>query len=127
MTGLQETLSRCRTEDENEPESTCLYLPSDLSQDDRNRLGFVALAQTELELRKGDANDAIRMLRTQINLKNSLESQKRTHSRGTKDNTRSSKIVQDVGREIKFLATTYRSARKAIVALGGDGVKAYPM
>jgi hypothetical protein len=126
MPGLRDLLTNNRDGDEIEPECTCLYLPSDFSLEERHSRNISELGEIELKLREGEANDAKRMLRTQINLKISLDAQRRVHSRGTKDTTRASKVLHDTELEKKFLATVYRAARSAIVSLGGDGVKAYP-
>jgi hypothetical protein len=60
-----------------ESENLCLHLPSDFSFDNWQRLCVVALAATELKLWKGEANNSIQQLRTQINFKLGLDEQKK--------------------------------------------------
>jgi hypothetical protein len=111
--------------DELETEKICLHLPSYFSAHERRRLNLTSLASIELKLRKGEANDALQDLRTQINFILGLEVQKRG-IRYTKNLTRAAKIMQDAGRARDAIADSYRAARAAIVALGGDGVVEYP-
>ena len=65
-------------------------------------------------------------LRSQINFKLGLESEKKRRTKFTKDTTRAAKILQDAEKEKKAIANVYRTARLAIVALGGDGERQYP-
>ena len=113
-------------EEEQEPEDICLYLPSDFTPSERQKFQLNDIACVELELQKGEANDTVCDLHTQINFKLGLESQKRWHMKFTKDITQAAKIIQDAENEKISIATVYRSARDAIVALGGDGVEQYP-
>jgi hypothetical protein len=124
---LKDSVDDPQTEDndELETEKMCLYLPSDFSADERRRLNLTSLASIELKLRKGEANDALQDLRTQINFILGLEVQKRG-VRYTNNLTRAAKIMQDAGRARDMVADSYRAARAAIIALGGDGVVEYP-
>jgi hypothetical protein len=114
------------TEDNNdlETEKICLHLPSDFSAHERRRLNLMSLASIELKLRKGEANDALQDLRSQLNFILGLEVQKRG-IRYTRNLTRAAKIIQDAGRARDAVADSYRAARAAIIALGGDGEE-YP-
>jgi hypothetical protein len=84
------------------------------------------MASLELELRKGEANDAVRDLQTHINFKLGLQAEKRKHARYTLDTTRAAKIIRDAEKGRDAAAETYRAAREAIISLGGDGEKEYP-
>lgn len=110
--------------DDLESKRLCLRLPSDFSHDDWRRLWLEALVTTELELRKGEANDAIQTLRSQINFKLGLEEQKKK-AKYTKSLTRVSKLLQDAQHSLDAVADKYCAARKAIIALGGDGGHKY--
>ena len=108
------------------PEQRKLYLLSDFTPAERQQLSMCTLAQVELNLRKGEANDAIRQIRKQINYKLGLLEGKMKHVRHSSDNTRATKILRDVDKARNAAATTYRAARIVIISLGGDSVKEYP-
>ena len=46
-----------------------LFLPSYLSEDDRWRMGLNEVSKQELELRKGQANDCLEVIRTTLGQK----------------------------------------------------------
>jgi hypothetical protein len=106
-------------------EKICLHLPSDFTAEDRQRLDIKSLTTIELKLRKAEANDALKELRTQLNFMLGLEVQK-GKVRYTKNLTRATRITQEAGKARDVIADTYRSARRAIISLGGDGEKEFP-
>ena len=87
MPGAMDSIPVDGPEEEQEPEDTCLYLPSDFTPSERQKFQLDDIARVELELRKGEANDTVCDLHTQINFKLGLESQKRRHMKFTKDIT----------------------------------------
>ena len=118
MSGLNDFLSNHPDSGE-EPERLSLHLPSAFSPQERCALSLTHIANIELELRKGEENDAVRDLRTQVNYKVGLEGQKWKHVRQTLDTTRAAKIIRDAVKARDAAAARYSSAREAIVALGG--------
>jgi hypothetical protein len=59
-------------EEVSRPEEITLFLPSSLSRADLERLGLTDIAKQELELRKGQANDALEGLRLALGHKSLL-------------------------------------------------------
>ena len=57
-------------------ESMSLFLPSYLSEADRQRVGLNEVAKQELELRKGQANDCLEAIRTTLGQKADLRGQR---------------------------------------------------
>ena len=128
MPGLSDVLSKERDNADDscdiESENVRLYLPSEFTREERTRYKLDSMAQVELELRKGEANDAIQDLRLQINFRTALEGQK-VHVKYTKGNTRAAKIIQDASKAKNAAANAYRLAREAIISLGGNGINDY--
>ena len=91
MPGLSDVLSKERDNTDDscdlESENVRLYLPSEFSNEERAQYKLESIAQIKLELRKGEANDAIQDLCLQINFRTALEGQK-VHVKYTKGNTR---------------------------------------
>ena len=77
MPGVMDFIPVDGPEEEQEPEDICLYLLSDFTPSERQKFQLNDIARVELELRKGEANNTVRDLCTQINFKIGLESQKR--------------------------------------------------
>jgi hypothetical protein len=128
MPNIQErVLGRVTDNQASHPEHLSLHLPSDFTPDERRNFGLAKIARVELSLRKGEANDALRELRKQINFKLGLIDGKKRHAKYTNDMTRAAKIVRDANRARDAAASMYRDARKAIVSLGGDGEKEFPL
>ena len=126
MPGAMDSIPVDSPKEEQEPEDICLYLPSDFTPSEHQEFQLNDIACVELELQKGEANDAIYNLCIQINFKLGLESQKRQHTKFTKDITQAAKIIQDAENEKISIATVYQSMWDAIIALGGDDVEQYP-
>lgn len=70
----QESLENASFEEDSveSPEDVALLLPSSIALADLNRLGLAPLAQQELELRKGQANEALEKLRLALGQKSIL-------------------------------------------------------
>ncbi|KAF9024287.1 hypothetical protein BDZ89DRAFT_954844 [Hymenopellis radicata] len=98
-------------------ETEKLYLPSDFSPAERSQLGLVTLAEVELKLREGEANDAVVFLCEAITHVMMFRSVKEKHARGVSQNTRAAKFIRGVNDRRNAYADQYRRARKAVLAL----------
>ncbi|KAF9028382.1 hypothetical protein BDZ89DRAFT_1066203, partial [Hymenopellis radicata] len=98
-------------------ETEKLYLPSDFSPAERSQLGLVTLAEVELKLREGEANDAVVFLCEAITHAMMFRSVKEKHARGVSQNTRAAKFIRGVNDRRNAYADQYRRARKAVLAL----------
>ncbi|KAL0061228.1 hypothetical protein AAF712_011987 [Marasmius tenuissimus] len=97
------------------PEDEELYLPS-FFQDGRYR--DTALSRTEVELRKGQAFDAIQDLKYTLTHKMVLVRTKRKEAKGSLRNTRAAKYIRYVGRRTDSWKQKYRVARECLIRLG---------
>ncbi|KAJ7436964.1 hypothetical protein B0H11DRAFT_1754208 [Mycena galericulata] len=108
---LQAT-ARCLVEDEK------LYLPSDLTPEERQEFQLVALGFEEARWREGQAFDALRATRGIVKGLRALEDHKFQHSRQQKQNSRSGDQIEDGVRRRDFHMATYEIARQAMITLG---------
>lgn len=89
-------------DDHEHPEDIFLGLPSDFPEFvQREMLGMNNLATAELELRRGQANDALESLREDIRAEFCLRGQKRSHVHGHTANTRAQAMLQNAARKKK--------------------------
>ncbi|THU94665.1 hypothetical protein K435DRAFT_667945 [Dendrothele bispora CBS 962.96] len=114
------------------PEREILFLASDLSPEQREEHQMEYMAECEMKLRRGEANDAIRTLRTELRHLDALwamKNKKGNHNVGTERNLRSLKDIQNSEDKVRRLATKYRECRVAMVALGMSAADAaaYPI
>jgi len=113
-----------QTVDESEngqPERITLWLPSTLGKERIDRLGLECLGLQEMELRQGQANDALAALRTELGHKALLFRTKVRQSMNTKGKTRAFKEIGKSERKIKKEVRSYMRARRALERLGADG------
>lgn len=89
-----------------------LWLPSSLPA-----VARPALKMYEWKLRQGQAYDALEDLRHNLRLRSHLYKEKDRYSRGVAQNTRSNNSIANVQRKIDQVATKYRTARAALIAL----------
>jgi hypothetical protein len=102
-----------------EPEDQVLFLPSDFPDADRRkRLQIDHLAPIEMQLREGEAYDALRDLRIAVKHINGLTYKKQTSIRNTGLNTRAKTIIDDVKRRRNTHVDKYGAARQAMINLG---------
>jgi hypothetical protein len=101
-----------------QPESFLIALPSALPQQSSHRLLLIRLMATELELRKGHANDCLSEMRTSIGhqayqckklLKPALTKVHRTRARSS---------IQNVHRTLILQTRIYNRTRNAMLSLG---------
>jgi len=95
-----------------------LSLPSCFTEDKRVRYGLKTLAVQEIELRKGQANDALQGLRLAIGQKTLLYRNKLRVDNTTQKKLRSRKEVREVQSKVMMHARSYERARKALQRLG---------
>lgn len=100
------------------PETHLLGLPSDFPQSEHIRLGLESLVSIEIQLREGQANDALQALREDLRFEYSLRKQKQTHARGAGSNTRASTMLRNAGQKKMRSAQRYLTARNAMISLG---------
>ena len=103
------------------PEVQPLTLPSALNNHPKNDAAFLELSSSELELRMGQANDALHETCLSIAQKSYLfRTRVRKNSPTQSYVTRSYGETQAVQASIEQSAKTYRLARKAMIRLGAS-------
>lgn len=98
-----------------------LLLPSDLSPLEREKCGVTHLVHQELQLRRGQAHDALRSLRAQVKYVTALSHQKNSRKNaihGQNLNTRVGTILSDAIQKRDGYAQKYRHTREAMIRLG---------
>ncbi|KAK7056512.1 hypothetical protein VNI00_003068 [Paramarasmius palmivorus] len=103
------------------PEEVTLYLPLDLATEQREKFGMQKMAQTELRLRKGEANDALRKIRDNLQDEKTLyeeKNRKSNHNFGVKETTRSWEPIKAASGKVRQYRAKYDACRKAMLALG---------
>lgn len=100
------------------PESRPILLPSNFSQKDRKQCGLQALADKEVSLRKGQANDALQAIHLGIGEKSfCFRNQLRpANSKGLK--TRAWTLINNAGKKLQQQQLLYRQAQRAMENLG---------
>lgn len=116
------SLSDEDTDDEEDwmPELEQLYLPSETSQPQLTRLSLLGFRNQELELRRGQANDALEQLRVALGHKALLLRTEVRHARSQVTQSRAWGLAKAADRQVQMYAAVYRMARRAMVALGAD-------
>lgn len=107
-------------ENSENPETTPIYMPSSLKQEDIQRLQLRTLAAQELELRKGQASDCLQSLRMALGHRAILYRTKVRNAKSTVDKTRAWDNVKAMTVKVSKHARAYRRARKALEHLGAD-------
>jgi hypothetical protein len=107
-------------EEDNMEYAECLSLcmPSSLGQNIVKEAGLETLALQEIELRLGQANDALGDLRVELGHKSLLYRTKLRYSKNTKGKTRAWKEVNKSSMEVMKHVRRYERARRALVKLG---------
>jgi hypothetical protein len=102
------------------PERLRLAMPSSLGRACVVRLGLETLAKQELELRKGQANDALEGLRLALGHKALLWRTKVRTAKNNKQRTRAWDDIKIARRQVEKNVRHYHRARRALVSLGAD-------
>ena len=98
-------------------EDTTLGLPSEFDSSDRHAYGLHSLTTVELDLRKGEAYDAIREVRASASHVAGLKVQKKRHVRGVRNTTRANSVITTATRHLDHSAEEYNRSRIAILSL----------
>lgn len=103
-----------------DPERMSLTMPSLFDHEDITRLGLENLAHQELELRRGQANDALENLRVALGHKALLWRTKVQPANTNKKRTRAWDDIKAARRQVEKHARSYYRARRAMINLGAD-------
>lgn len=106
---------------EAKPEESCLSLPSQLGASAIERRGWGHIAEVELQLRQGQANDALHEIRVAIGHKSFLFRNRVRPSNSQQTKTRAWGEVQVVAKMVARHARVYTQARRAMERLGANG------
>lgn len=102
-------------------ESIRLYLPSELSSEDRNRVCAVAVCEVEARIRHADTSEALDDLRRCLRTRTYLNKWRIKNISGQHKNTRARALQHGVDVKVHSAKTRYRHSRKALLALNGHG------
>lgn len=102
------------------PERMQVIMPSSFNHADITRLGLENLAHQELELRQGQANDALENLRLALGQKALLWRTKVQPANTNKKRTRAWDDIKAARRRVEKHVRSYHRARKALMNLGAD-------
>ena len=102
---------------EDQPEVLKLWLPSQLSDDDRSAWCLPGISHLEFRFRYAQASDALAELRRLRRLLQGTRDQNAKHTKSTSSTTRSQGILDGFHSRIKRIANRYRDARRALLAL----------
>jgi hypothetical protein len=102
---------------EDQPEVLKLWLPSQLSDNDRSVWCLPGIPLLEFHFRYAQASDALGELRRLRQLLQGTRDQKAKHTKSTTSTTRSQGILDGFHGRIKRIANRYREARRALFAL----------
>jgi hypothetical protein len=111
-----------RDEEDNqeEPETSPIWMPSSFKQEDVKRFGLATMASQELELRKGQANDCLQSLRLALGHKAVIYRTKVRKSNFTNQKTRAWDDIKASEAKVNKHVRAYRRARAALKHLGAD-------
>ena len=99
------------------PEAAQLYFPSALSPGDRTALGLQDLANKELQVRRGHANDALHSIRLLLGKKSFGFRERLRPAVGKVQKTRDWAAIEAINAEITHFAHVYRKNREAMIKL----------
>ncbi|KAL1751670.1 hypothetical protein FB107DRAFT_221498 [Schizophyllum commune] len=105
-------------------EEVRLWLPSDMTRQEREEGCVEGLDQIEVRLRVAQATDALKKIREQMFAKQYLVNQRNTHIVGQRDSTHARRVIDRVGDHINQHKDKYRKARTALHRL--ESRDAYP-
>jgi len=102
---------------EDQPEVLKLWLPSQLSDDDRSAWCLPGISHLEFRFRYAQASDALAELRRLRRLFQGTRDQNAKHTKSTSTTTRSQGVLDKFHGRIKRVANRYRDARRALLVL----------
>ncbi|KAL1724763.1 hypothetical protein EV714DRAFT_222510 [Schizophyllum commune] len=105
-------------------ESIKLWLPSDMTRQEREEGCVEGLQDIETRLRVAQATDALKKIREQMYAKHYLINERNANVVGQRDSTRARKVIERVGDHIVHHRNKYRQARSALHRL--EAPDAYP-
>ncbi|KAF7294727.1 CxC2 domain-containing protein [Mycena indigotica] len=108
-------------EPECQPEYIKLYLPSDLTAEQRGQLHLSRVIETEARVRCGQCADALVTLRTHLYAQMHMIWFRDRHMVGQRARTRSATLMSRLAEAIARIVAAYRANQAAIVALKGPG------
>ncbi|KAJ7630167.1 hypothetical protein FB45DRAFT_1027401 [Roridomyces roridus] len=98
-----------------------LWLPSELSEEQRRSACRAGLGAMEARLREGQCADALKDLRARLHTQRFLVTWRNANAVGQKGSTRSATLIGWVGDRIQRVAMKYRQARSSLIAVKGEG------
>ncbi|KAF7324858.1 CxC2 domain-containing protein [Mycena kentingensis (nom. inval.)] len=98
-------------------EQTRLWLPSDLTDEQRRRAGRTALARIELRLREGQCGDAVSRLRGVLQARHHFIDHRNATVVGQAASTRSNNVITRLDGQSRRQGDKYRAARQAGLTL----------
>ncbi|KAI4517040.1 hypothetical protein K525DRAFT_211789 [Schizophyllum commune Loenen D] len=101
-----------------------LWLPSDLTRQEREEGCVEGLDEVEVRLRVAQCTDALKDTRSRLHARRFLVNERNAHGYGQRDSTRSRNVIARLDDRIARLANKYRSARSALLRL--SSADAYP-
>jgi hypothetical protein len=107
-------------DDEECPEKSTLLMPSTLGKEGCREIGWEVMMKQELELRIGQANDALEKLRLALGLKAVVYKTGVRASKSQSTKTRARSDVSQVNKTIEKHSRSYRLAYQAILNLGAS-------
>ncbi|KAF7371487.1 CxC2 domain-containing protein [Mycena venus] len=96
-----------------------LFLPSDLTEMERQKMDLVALGAEESRWREGQAFDVLRALQHIVKSISALRNRKLKHDRQQKQNSRAGDQIADAIKHQNHHIESYNSARLALISLNG--------
>ncbi|KAJ6490424.1 hypothetical protein C8R47DRAFT_977475, partial [Mycena vitilis] len=102
-------------------EDVKLFLPSELRPASRESGCKEGLVEKEARIREGQCCDALKKLRSHLHTKKHLLGFRDENAAGQRASTRSQTLIGRVGERVEVAAGKYRTARKALIDLRGEG------
>ena len=106
---------------EDQPEVLKLWLPSQLSDEDRSMWCLPGISYLEFRFQYARASDSLAELRHLRRLLQGTRDQNAKHTKSTSSTTRSQGILDSFHGRIKCVANRYRDARRALLVLDPGG------
>ncbi|KAK7014119.1 hypothetical protein VNI00_019400, partial [Paramarasmius palmivorus] len=112
--------SRSDEEEDVQPESIKLWLPSDVPEEKHKTVLSDGLDQTEAKLQEARCYDALNALRHTLRIKARMMQFKNTNVRGQRESGRSRAVINRMYKKARCFASRYRTACKAYKQLVGS-------